>query len=497
MTQEQTNETTVESNDGYTTGMVIYCDGGARPNPGNIGWGNHGFIYSTQEPKKGSGNLTHILTASGYIPKTEKLTPGAFSEVTPISYLDIFGSSNVIATNNVAEILAMTNALQMAIDHNVSKITIYTDSEYVRRALEEWHHEWVKRNWIRRDGSPVPNAEQFKVLVDTLNLAKSKNIEVHPHWVKAHVGILGNTIADKMATVGCMYSMRGVIRTDKKVSPAQGYWKSDSIRNPLISHKRVIFSTDETANVKGLYLCTDSSREENMMGKRTPDGCYGVVMLNTPDPVIEKLREHHFNIACGANTFILARLDKLFSADVFQDIAEYGDIVFIRNNNHRFDIDYIDKTPISKELMPLKLAARAIEELSFIVGLMPVVTEEKETPNVYIQDITDLLYEKESKKGKKDAEDTFKLKSEFGVGSTKTEATFTTPNGNQAKIGLNFGIDLPHRNSLKKLEEFNPVVKLIVYREGISSLRYLTSVTTKEGVGIYGSLYTNLFFDKS
>jgi hypothetical protein len=71
MTQEQTNETTVESNDGYTTGMVIYCDGGARPNPGNIGWGNHGFIYSTQEPKKGSGNLTHILTASGYIPKTE------------------------------------------------------------------------------------------------------------------------------------------------------------------------------------------------------------------------------------------------------------------------------------------------------------------------------------------------------------------------------------------------------------------------------------------
>jgi hypothetical protein len=234
-----------------------------------------------------------------------------------------------------------------------------------------------------------------------------------------------------------------------------------------------------------------------MMGKKTPDGCYGVVMLNTPDPVIEKLREHHFNIACGANTFILARLDKLFSADVFQDIAEYGDIVFIRSNSHRFDIDYIDKTPISKELMPLKLAARAIEELSFIVGLMPAVTEEKETPNVYIQDITNLLYEKESKKGKKDAVDTFKLKSEFGVGSIKTEATFTTPNGNQAKIGLNFGIDLPHRNSLKKLEEFSPVVKLIVYREGISSLRYLTSVTTKEGVGIYGSLYTNLFFDKS
>ena len=165
-----------------TQGIIMYSDGAARPtNPGKNAWGVHGYLYENEEPKKGSGNQTHILTASGYIPKVAKLKDG-FTEVKPLQYFDFFGSSLLINSNNVAELDATKNALLKAAEFDVTVVNIYTDSEYVRRGVEEWHPGWIKRNWIRNDGNPVPNAEHWKSLLTALNVLKDKGVVVKINW---------------------------------------------------------------------------------------------------------------------------------------------------------------------------------------------------------------------------------------------------------------------------------------------------------------------------
>ena len=52
-------------------GLVLYTDGGCRPNPGYGGSGIHGYLYTEEVPKKGAGQGLNILTAEGYVVKSE------------------------------------------------------------------------------------------------------------------------------------------------------------------------------------------------------------------------------------------------------------------------------------------------------------------------------------------------------------------------------------------------------------------------------------------
>ena len=56
---------TEKGNEQFLRGAVVYSDGGARPNPGRMGWGAHGYIFETRKPTKGHGLDKHILTAKG------------------------------------------------------------------------------------------------------------------------------------------------------------------------------------------------------------------------------------------------------------------------------------------------------------------------------------------------------------------------------------------------------------------------------------------------
>ena len=94
-------------------GMVLYADAGAKPNPGFAGWGLHGYFYSSEAPKKGSGNPSSVPTCNGYVSKvTAKLTNP--TEITPLTYVDGF-SALPNMTNNAGEIVAATRAMELAL----------------------------------------------------------------------------------------------------------------------------------------------------------------------------------------------------------------------------------------------------------------------------------------------------------------------------------------------------------------------------------------------
>lgn len=96
-------------------------------------------------------------------------------------------------TNNRMEIFAAIMALA-ALTRPCS-VTLFTDSRYVRDAVEKrWLVSWKKKGWRKADGKPVLNRDLWERL-DPL-LARHR---VTLHWVEAHAGHMENEAVDALA----------------------------------------------------------------------------------------------------------------------------------------------------------------------------------------------------------------------------------------------------------------------------------------------------------
>tara|TARA_B100000927_G_scaffold276904_1_gene258087 strand:- start:284 stop:715 length:432 start_codon:yes stop_codon:yes gene_type:complete len=136
--------------------VIIYTDGACRGNPGPGGWG--------------------VLLKYGTISK------------------ELYGG-DASTTNNKMELTAAIKALKEI--KEASEITLYTDSKYVLQGIEEWIHNWKKRQWKGANKKPVKNIELWKELDE---LRDKHNIKWK--WVKGHSGDPGNEIADMLANKG-------------------------------------------------------------------------------------------------------------------------------------------------------------------------------------------------------------------------------------------------------------------------------------------------------
>src|ERR1035437_1726950 len=477
-------------------GIIFYCDGGCRspdkqPGLGNIGWGAHGYLFEDVKPTKGSGNQTHLLTKCGYIPKSEKLTDG-FSEVKPLSYFDCFGSSDILNSNNVAEVEAITNAITKALDYEITSLTIYTDSQYAKRGVEEWHHTWLRNNWIRNDGTPVPNSFYWKNLISVLNKIRDKGVNVNVQWVKGHNEILGNTLADKLATLGVMYSLGRVIRSEFKVSQPEGYWKTEVDKHPFISSKRMFFNTITSYCIPGEYYLGEYKGGEESIGKKSAYASYLVVQLKEPDPCIEAIRKYQTDISNDIDMLMLLRLDKLYTPAVYHDVNEHGKLATIRANGWSSNLNALDGKPLSEELRPPMLALRAVENLSMLKDILEdfKASNLAETFGIYTSvDITSTFYVATPKKNK---ELVLKLKPEVNMNMKSIKIPYDSKNN----FDVNLGSDCLSRNALKKLEETNITIYLIYWKESADCIRFCTVAKANEDYGIWSSVHSNLVFLK-
>jgi ribonuclease HI len=136
--------------------LHIYTDGACRGNPGPGGWGAL-LIY---------GNTQKILWGG-----------------------------ELQTTNNRMELLAAIKALSSL--KRPCELTLYTDSQYVRKGILEWIEGWKKRGWKTAAKKPVKNEDLWRALDE--EVAKHK---IHWVWVKGHAGNEGNEIADQLANRG-------------------------------------------------------------------------------------------------------------------------------------------------------------------------------------------------------------------------------------------------------------------------------------------------------
>lgn len=135
--------------------VTIYTDGACSGNPGPGGW-------------------AAVLTYNGH---EKELSGGEAS-----------------TTNNRMELSAVIAALG-ALKEKCA-VTLYTDSQYIERAINEhWLDGWKKRGWRRKEG-PVKNLELWQELDRLLY-----EHEVTVRWVKGHADNDMNNRCDALAVM--------------------------------------------------------------------------------------------------------------------------------------------------------------------------------------------------------------------------------------------------------------------------------------------------------
>ena len=107
--------------------------------------------------------------------------------------------------------LAQLYRLIIPIDHGIHviegllalkrpcQVTLYLDSEYVRKGITEWIQGWKARGWRTAAKQPVKNADLWQQL-DALTHDGVHHISWH--WVKGHAGHVDNERADGLANRG-------------------------------------------------------------------------------------------------------------------------------------------------------------------------------------------------------------------------------------------------------------------------------------------------------
>ena len=438
---------------------VIYTDGGCRASkPGDVAsrgtaaWGMHGYFFTEEPSKVGTGCKKGAPTKTGY--REDAPTK---PDITLHAYVDGFGAIPGIGTNNVAELTAVKRAIEEAIRFEVTSLLVLLDSQYVIKGLTEWSRGWIKRGWVNKDGQPVANAELWKALLAVLETFKAKGT-FRCQWVKGHTGNLGNDLADFHATRGIVAQRNGMLLEKVTYTPAKGYWNHKSDRNRLFTHANWYFATQGKGDPlsfdgRHVYYAGDPREKDEFFGKPISDATFSVLYLKDQDPVLETIKQTATELGRGRyQGLMVAHLNRLLQAETYNDIAKNGDLFLVKDFGKQ-KIKSSDETLDEKQRVlvheerPARLAFQALNCLESLEAVLhdclvpPKTTKQRQT------DITDLLYERTDAK-----KPTVKLKKSItsSLKALEVDVVYTL-DGKQdqtTKLTLSLDIDLPHRNAL-------------------------------------------------
>lgn len=479
---------------------VLYTDGGSRPMPGVGGvggWGVHGYIYDTSEPKQGSGCKKATPTAKGYMVGKEAKKKA----VTVHHYIDGIGNILPKSTNNEAELVATTSALLYLLScaasepEFITEVTIYTDSRYVCDGITQWITNWVKNGWLKSDGSDVVNVGLWKSLHEAYEKAKSQ-FEVNIKWVKGHSGDLGNDLADAYATRAIYVGFKNQPLNNIELFDAKGYWNTKNDYNRMLSYSRWYFNSNAGGALKSecgrwVYHLGEHGKDDELLGKRMSDGRFSVVYLDEQVKPLEVIRGFQDKaIHRDLSSVVMGRLDNILSAKVQPDLERFGDLYLYADRLE--DVYLAPDVPLTKNLRPARLAFNAIEALTMLQSILDEYIREGDKKGLIITDITDILYEAEtSSKGKT----TQKLLKHIDSGLKGLDVEVKYDVGSrrgEISIPLTMGIDIAKRNALSGLAAREPKVKVITWRESSMAFRYATVIEAGKDIGIWAGIYSNL-----
>jgi len=134
--------------------VEIFTDGACKGNPGPGGWGAVLRFGAREQELSGGEPLT---------------------------------------TNNRMEMMAAIRALNAL--NKPCRVSLTTDSNYVRDGITKWINGWRRNGWKTADRKPVKNADLWLALLEATAAHR-----VEWHWVRGHDGHPENDRADALAS---------------------------------------------------------------------------------------------------------------------------------------------------------------------------------------------------------------------------------------------------------------------------------------------------------
>lgn len=487
--------------DDAVTGVVLYTDGSFRHKRG--GWGVHGYTY-TQTPLSRGIGIKQLPTSKGYAPVKLPDT------VTPIDYIDGFGSVVENPTNNTGELQAAIEAFRLANRLGIPHLHILMDSEYVLKGLTKWAVKWKKAGWVNPQGEPVANRAYWEVLCQLHDDWKAQGHKVILAWVKGHSGDVGNDIADVNARIGS----GGVIEPYFVTSPAEGYHNAKPVVNPLFMKSRMMFGINGEPhhNEKGVFYYQyqlgrlhnyghkqDDTKLQRLqktdllLGRRLSDATFCVVCLDTPDTYLDQLMTLHCDAHQRDVTEIgIARLDVAYKPAIYQRVGQLGGYALTQEPSIRALLTPNDEL-VTKTLDPALLARSAIDTFTIMERQLVAYKEGKLGKKVKTLEITDALYETREKGKQKD------IVAQLKPAITNQLETLDVPvtyDGHDLTLRLVLGVDIPQRNALARLADPATRVVVLIVAEGPHSYTFSTLFDTPHGHALYASPYTRFVIPK-
>lgn len=162
--------------------VTIYCDGGCSPNPGESGSGV--AVYR-------SGEVCSLW----------------------------YGLYESRGTNNTAELNALYQSLLIAQQESAegNSVEIRCDSMYSINCIKTWAVGWERNGWTKKGGE-IKNLEIIKSAYALYNRLKQKVALSH---IKAHAGLEGNELADRMTVYAREQKHEGFVRFDGPIDVAE------------------------------------------------------------------------------------------------------------------------------------------------------------------------------------------------------------------------------------------------------------------------------------
>lgn len=487
-----------------TSGIVFYCDGSARPNNGPRGSGGHGYVWHyAKDDEKPTQTGIWTATNEGYVVQKDQDTslPGRFIPVVVEKYLDFSMAFETHGTNNSAEIEAINVVFEKFQTHiqDVNSLLILTDSEYTQKEITKFLNSRV----FDLDDVPEskPNAEAlYRLFRHVAEYMQLHEFEVR--WIKGHSGHLGNDRADWLATIGTNRSLNsrhedGVfVDLWMQESPPKNYLKAEEDFHDFFCLKRIYYNSGSQYNEPGLYYMAGASSSEFIIGKRVPEAGFSVLRLERPDPVIEEIRNYQIRTHSDFNTIMYMKMDRLRSPDVHPYLREHGSDCLYKQSNSP-NLIFMDKKPVSIECRPGELPQRAVEAFNFLESILDAHRSNSLLDDYQKHDITPHFYNLSEKKMGKEIILKKELHKELGVGVMNHNYNLCYPTGDSSthiRIPLRFQDDLPDRNTMKRIEKFDPCVWLITWKTSPQTLGYAVIIQVTDAVGIWSNYFANRIF---
>lgn len=490
---------------------VIYTDGGMRSLEETAvtggGVGIHGYFFNELDSVR-FAKVPALVTPEGYKVKPtgvelkdEKFNPfwekWGYSKTlkddkvavgsTCVTILDAWFGGQYTAQR--AEVLAFITAIE-DLPLKAEKYVILADSQYVVAGINRDLANWKSKGWRKSDNSEISHRDLWEK-IDKIVTELGDRLFIA--YVKAHNDDYGNESADRNATFGLIESINaGGVETPMTVKITsiadEDYWESTkTIPHELRSKWCYSFTGHERRESKVddetfyHYFIGDHSKNKDdveLLGSVISDAGFGLVMLKERVSAIESLEQYHrahmWDKVPESYRYDVVNMINVNNVGLPKVIWElmYGSAKTMWIKNQRNDIMTRRDELISKVLRPPLLSYRYMEEEARMREVLyhyikheghtlDVDAEKSVNPlAIHVDDVTDLFYETSVKKNG-DAGATKMTSFYDNVAKSITmEVTNPITKKKYKKIFAR-GIELPTRNLMAGLVDYEPKVKVI------------------------------------